>query len=477
MPKSFLENQAAMLKGTSSALAAQQNALASQTKMPSEEQNLIDLYSGMRESVGYASRPRSKWRAFIDGAFRGFEFGEKQNMTKKMKEKYEMLERNLEYHQQLADYSNKILEQEQKKEMIKQEVSQFTDPIYQASINGASRQDVDDMGRLAFRALQDKGIVPDGSAFIGIDPQTMTAIYQNPSNERSFVNLTPYVTSDGMEAAKQKIDNLSAQARMRSADASMIRANTESSPLSQEAKQAYITNAKFNTNPEERGNRAAFEAQGKMNAKHIAEIQPKIESVDTLVSNLNDIERIIKESQLAGKSPLKSVFRFLARNSGFDGAYSEDRMRMLLRSQFGKLSDVLGPGVKSDTDMKVFEEGMIGLDKDKTAVLEQIAFDKALAKNKANLYRQQIYKYEQNKTANLHSNTADLTKPGSVPEANQLQQSANAQMENQNQGMKTITLFDPETGVAQTKQVPESQYDVALQKAKGLGLVVASDAR
>lgn len=393
-------------------MQANKLAFDMEKEMP-EDDSMEEVFINNAKAIGPNAR---HGKLVLQQFFLGLASGMK---GAKNAEKRERMLKNAEvagFLTQENDKINGLMKQEQEKAFKKAKISPLADNLYLLRSSNAPADQKKKIARESFQLGVDEGFIPKGSTFLSYDEEPMTTTYLKPDGQHGFFSISGYVSKDAMDKRKLELEEQGVQARTMSAEASKLRAENEVEmlPYNKDAKNAYVQHTNFDTNPKLRGDRAAHEEQGRNNAKYISEIQPKLEAADTLYSNLDEIEKIITDSSQTGSSPKDAAWRFLAKKFGFDGTYSEDRMRMLLRSQFSKLPDVLGPGVKSDTDIKMFVEGMIGLDKNKKAVLEQIKFDKALTQNKSNLYRQQAKQYEQDKVANIHTSTANLTTPNSI---------------------------------------------------------------
>jgi hypothetical protein len=131
------------------------------------------------------------------------------------------------------------------------------------------------------------------------------------------------------------------------------------------------------------------------------EFEDKLHIADASVANLTELMKVMSKSGLQGSSTVQAAARYLAAKTG--ETYSIDSVKMLLQSEFASLSDVVGPGVKSDSDMKRFDETLTRLETHPEAAMNMLKARIKLAQNKTNEYRRKLELYAQDPTANLNS--------------------------------------------------------------------------
>jgi len=131
------------------------------------------------------------------------------------------------------------------------------------------------------------------------------------------------------------------------------------------------------------------------------EFEDKLHIADASVANLTELMKVMSKSGLQGSSTVQAAARYLAAKTG--ETYSIDSVKMLLQSEFASLSDVVGPGVKSDSDMKRFDETLTRLETHPEAAMNMLNARIKLAQNKTNEYRRKLELYAQDPTANLNS--------------------------------------------------------------------------
>ena len=181
------------------------------------------------------------------------------------------------------------------------------------------------------------------------------------------------------------------------------RNDMESDPNSALGKKAasYSKQVEFNTSPEERARAAALESRARKNSEKAMEFEDKLHIADASVANLTELMKVMGKSGLQGSSTVQAAARYLAAKTG--ETYSIDSVKMLLQSEFASLSDVVGPGVKSDSDMKRFDETLTRLETHPEAAMNMLNARIKLAQNKTNEYRRKLELYAQDPTANLNS--------------------------------------------------------------------------
>jgi len=181
------------------------------------------------------------------------------------------------------------------------------------------------------------------------------------------------------------------------------RNDMESDPNSPLGKKAasYSKQVEFNTSPEEMARAAGLQARAKKNAEKVMEFEDKLHIADASVANLTELMKVMSKSGLQGSSTVQAAARYLAAKTG--ETYSIDSVKMLLQSEFASLSDVVGPGVKSDSDMKRFDETLTRLETHPEAAMNMLNARIKLAQNKTNEYRRKLELYAQDPTANLNS--------------------------------------------------------------------------
>lgn len=201
--------------------------LKAKQSVPKKGDVWAQTFSSIRKDLG--EKPKG-WRALAAGITEGLEHSAKMSSIFDRKEDLEKYERVMDYMESANQAALQKLKVDQEKDLISAKISKFADPIYQAKMNGADRSYIDDMGRLAFSALQDEGVIPQGATFRTIDPQTMTAMYLNPDGSNGYAELTSYISEQGMDIATQRIQQMGAEAHQLSAQASYMRAQNEIDP-------------------------------------------------------------------------------------------------------------------------------------------------------------------------------------------------------------------------------------------------------
>jgi hypothetical protein len=403
---SFADQHLSMMQANKLALDAKGSEIDMALKIPSPEKDNIDLYANMQKSVGYEKRPNDIWRAALDGLFKGMGYGEKTKFTAEMKKKYDSYLRVGSWIYDWNEKAQGALEESNKKRAVAEKVSGFVNPIYSAVMGGGDRRQIDEMGRLSFRALQDEGVVPQGMVYSTVDPESMTAIYVKPDGSKGYLDLNSFVTEDARETAKDRVQSIGAQARTMSADASMMRAKDEHSMLdvTKDHKKAYIDQVNFNTDPKKWSERKGLESRANWNSTKIGEIAEQVQEADSFIHDQKKIREIIQTSTKLGKSPSAEIQRWWANKTG----NNEDLDTIALHFGSGMvgMKDVY-KGATSDTDVKEYKNTLTQADTNPDAALKRLNFVISYGENKAKVLRGRITAYEKDPTANLF--TSDLT--------------------------------------------------------------------
>lgn len=174
---------------------------------------------------------------------------------------------------------------------------------------------------------------------------------------------------------------------------------------------AYEAKNEFDSDPYKRAQRAALEERAKKNAGYIHDIQQKMVKGDESLESLEEIANVIEKSSLAGSSPIASLKRWWATKTG--NTEDIDSVNMMFLDQLKQLKEMYGTNV-SNYETQSTQKSWANLEKDPKAALTQIKRQIVAARNKQNLYRQQISAYDADPSVNLYSNKGNVTQEGSI---------------------------------------------------------------
>ena len=299
-------------------LKSQTDILKMQQQLPSEHQSHIDRYSQLSEATGYKQRPNEPWRALLDGMFKGMALGERSKMNQKTQEEYDRLAQCAAFITDTARSSQQALDELNRKEKIKETISGYVSPIYTAMMSGVGRNQIDDMGRTSFNALQDQQVIPEGAVYLTIDPQTKTMIYNKADKTKGYVDLMPYIGKQAMEMNKQRLEEMGMTARLKASDASQL--NAEAHMRSSQIAQARLDLDRFHQpqqmaidrdrvaayqhdinnrwNPYSQFDISSGKVQGSEGAKKVLHVKEENIELEDIYEDIKSLEHLLKNGQV-----------------------------------------------------------------------------------------------------------------------------------------------------------------------------------
>lgn len=307
---SKMDQVASGLKASASLAKSSKDMISSLSNLPDKNTDWIETYAGLRKNVGFEKNPRNKWAAVTDGVLRGLELGARHKKNATMEAREQEIQNILGTVQEYNRYAQQTLQWQAKQDAISEKVSGFVNPMYVALMQGqVPRSQLDDLGQTAFRALQNDNVIPKGFVYETVDPQTFSMSYiDKEKGERQFMDLNRFISQEARDTVQQNFEQMglhvsqqTAQARMMSADASMMNAQTNREFRPQEldvSKQSAqfkneLSSSKLDLAKEKLANQQEKDKYQRL-VKSNKEIYMPIFETDKLLTSIGTIQKIVK---------------------------------------------------------------------------------------------------------------------------------------------------------------------------------------
>lgn len=178
-------------------------------------------------------------------------------------------------------------------------------------------------------------------------------------------------------------------------------------------------NNQFRADPTAQGSVEGAKALARANPATIKEASESLDKGYSELQSIDRMEEVIKSSNLAGRPALI----WMTKGLGLQPTNAESNvqlMKMLSMGFMDGMKKIYG-GIISDSEREHFLAMMPSLDKNPKAALEILDMMRTRVLNWNERKRRQISAYHQDKGANLHTDTSDITKPNSVMNSPQSQ--------------------------------------------------------
>lgn len=405
-------NQASdLLKGQ---MDIQKSKMDIMSREPTGYEAEQELLANTRNVVGSGARGKRGSELVIDGVLNGLQYGMRSKEVAGKKDQYSKMRNVLGYFEQVGQELQKQNQQNMQDEEERLQMEPTALTAIDLTYSGMPYEQTDAALRKLFETAKvNNSFVTED--YVGYIPNSSLILMRDENGEVFPADMRSMLRREDVESVQnnynQRIGN---DARMMGARASMMNAETNAAyaPINAEAKQSYMKNTDFNTDPQQRAERAALEERARQNAKYMVELEPKLQNADRALSDLQDLKKVLSDSWTSGSSATKSLLRWLQQRTG--STYTADKISMAMSSQLPSLKEIFG-GNPSDADRELFMQTLPGIDKNPKASIERLNQLITQYENKANLYRGQARKYNEQPWANLFTDTGNITQQGSVP--------------------------------------------------------------
>jgi len=418
MARSSLPNMLDYNKQANEIMKGQVDLMGKKTDLIGKEPTGFEAEQELFKNIkaGVEGKRKPAYQTIIEGLMNGVQYGMQKKQVEERKEKYGKIANVLNYFEQnaaaLAAQNNKNMQREN--ERVK--VEPYGVAALELSYSDMPYEQINpQMANLFQQAkLNNPNIKGDYAGYI---PKTPNILVRDETGNISTFPLTGVVPEETVKRITQNaINQQTADARTKSANASALRANidAEYAETNAEARKTNSDYQNFLMDPKKFAEREGIKTRAAWNSNKIGEIQDNLQNSDVILSDLTRLRDLIKNSWSSGKGLTGGM---LIRGLGSIAGQTEDvdEAKMLLQSSLYELKNIF-KGATSDKDISEFMATLPTLEKNPKASLNRLNVLLTRFENKRNLYKKQVEDYSKDVTANLHGDTSNLNDKKPAPD-------------------------------------------------------------